>query len=318
MDYSVVIPVYCEAESVEELCNRIFKVFEAMGGKNCFEIIFVDDGSTDSSRIVLRRLRNERPYVRTVIFRKNVGKTIALLAGFLNSKGDLVITIDGDLQDNPEDIPMMVKKIGEGYDLVSGWKHRRKDNLIRVIGSKIFNWTVSLLGGLKLHDVNCGFKIYKAKVIKNISIYGQYHRFAPLLAHFMGFKVAEVKVSHNKRKHGSSKYPVIRYEGFFDLLSILFAYRYKFSPLYFFGMLGCVFMTISMVIILLIAYGHALFVLGLGEDCIAKTRLVLPMAIAGLLSGINIFLIGFVCDFILHHTAKSEVIDLIESIVEEQ
>ncbi len=318
MEYSVVIPVYCEAESIEELCDRIFKVFDAIGKNKDFEIIFVDDGSADSSRIILKRLQSERPYIRVIFFRKNVGKTVALMTGFLHAKGNLIITIDGDLQDNPEEIPMMVKKINEGYDLVSGWKQRRKDGLIRVLGSKLFNWLVSCLGGIKLHDVNCGFKIYKADIIRNIPMYGQYHRFAPLLAHFMGFKVAEIQVSHNKRKHGFSKYPAIRYEGFFDLLSILFTYKYKFSPLYFFGMVGCVFIIPSIAIILSIAYHHALFVVGLGEDYISKTRLILPMAIAGLLSGINIFLTGFVCDFILYHQSKRRFAEFMESMIEKE
>src|SRR3989338_4677427 len=289
-----------------------------MGKNKNFEIIFVDDGSTDSSRNVLRRLRSERPYVKTIFFRRNMGKTVALLAGFLHAKGNFIITMDGDLQDSPEEMPRMIEKISEGYDLVSGWKRDRQDSLIRVLGSGLFNRAVSCFGGIKLHDFNCGFKIYRAEVIKNISMYGQYHRFAPILAHFMGFKVTEIQVSHNRRKYGMSKYPAIRYQGLFDLLSILFTYKYRFSPLYFFGGLGLFLIIPSSLVIFHLVFRHTLFVLGLGGNYISRITLLLPLSTTICILGVNIFLIGFVCDFILHHKSKDRVIDLVGSLIEDK
>lgn len=314
MDYSVVIPVFNEVESIIELTDRIFMVFKSINKENNFEIIFIDDGSFDSTLEILENLSKEKTFVRFISLRKTFGKSYALISGFIKVTGNIVITMDGDLQDRPEDIPLLLEKLNEGYDVVSGWRHDRKDNLIKILGSKLFNSVVSYFGGIKLHDFNCGFKAYNVKVIKHVCIYGQYHRFIPLLAHLLGFKVTEVKISHAPRIFGVSKYPILRYQGFFDLLSILFTYKYKYSPLYFFGKIGLFFIIPSFSILVYLAFKHTLFVLGLGENYMARITLLLPLSTSFFTVGSNIFLTGFVCDFVLSHQSKDSIIDLLESI----
>lgn len=317
MFYTVVMPVYCESGSLIEVTERISKVFTSIGKGDNFEIIFVDDGSTDSSRQAIKGLCKEKGYVRGVLFRRNIGKAFALSTGFLNARGDFIITMDADLQDRPEDIPNLIDKINEGYDLVSGWKKQRQDNIIRVLGSRIFNWAVSCFSGLKLHDFNCGFKIYKSNVIKNMYIYGQHHRFTPLLAFFMGFKVTEIPVSHDRRKYGVSKYPVFRYQGLFDFLSILFIYKYRFSPLYFFGIFGLLLIVPSAAVIFVLVGGHILYLLGFGEQFILRNRPLIAIASTFFLMGIQVFLTGFVCDFILYHAGTRMTEEITKSSVEE-
>ena len=316
MKYTVIVPVRNESRAIAELCDRIFTVLHSMGSAKDFDILIVDDGSTDSTKDIIKKLQDEKKYIRSIFLRRNMGKSFALTAGFLNTDCDYIITIDGDLQDSPEDIPAMIKKMEEGYDLVTGWRQKRCDGVVRACGSRLFNWLVSTLGGIKSHDFNCGFKLYKADVVKTISVYGQYHRFIPLLAHFMGFRIGEVKILHNKREYGSSNYPTFRYQGFFDLISILFTYKYRFSPLYFFGMLGLVFIVPSFIIIVVIAYKHMLFVTGFGEDYIGKTKLLLPLSFTVFLLGINIFLTGLVCDFVLYHQSKKRSHELLDNMIE--
>lgn len=316
MKYAVIVPVRNESKSIVELCDRISRVFASIGCTKDLEILIVDDGSSDNSREIIEKLQAADRRIKSIYLRKNIGKSFALTAGFLHASADYIITIDGDLQDSPEDIPLMIRKMEEGYDLVTGWRQTRRDGAVRSWGSRLFNSVVSSLGGIRLHDFNCGFKLYRSAVIKTISVYGQYHRFIPLLAHFMGFRVAEVPVSNSSRKYGSSNYPAIRYQGFFDLLSILFTYKYRFSPLYFFGMLGSLLIVPSFAVIFFIACKHLLFVAGLGDDYIGKTRLLLPLSFTVLLLGINIFLTGFVCDFILYHQSKRRSEEMMENMIE--
>ena len=315
MEYSLIIPVYNETESILALCERIFAVLNDMRLSD-FEILFVDDGSTDGSRNVLRKLSRQHENIKGIFLRQNFGKSHALVVGFNHARGKHIITMDADLQDRPEEMPKLIKKIHEGYDLVIGHKQNRKDSKIRVWGSWLFNKTVSYFGGLKLNDFNCGYKICKAEVFKSIAVFGQYHRFIPLLAHYSGYKVAEVPIKHAKRRYGISKYPTFRYQGVFDLLSILFTYKYKFSPLYFFGVLGGFFFIPSFIILFYLAFRHTLFILGLGENYISEITLLLPLATTVCILGVNIFLTGFVCDFILCHRAD-EINKSIELTVEE-
>lgn len=317
MEYSVIVPVYNESKSLAELSDRIYSVFKGMDKEKNFEVLFVDDGSTDSSREILRGLCNEKPYVRSIFLRSNFGKSFALTSGFIYAEGVFIITIDGDLQDRPEEISKMIEKIKEGYDLVSGWRQMRQMSIFRTWGSWLFNRIVSCIGGVKLHDINCGLKIYKARVAKSLSIYGQHYRFIPLLANYEGFKIAETRVLHDKRKYGTSKYPAFRYQGFFDLLSILFIYKYKFSPLYFFGTLGLVLIIPSSAAIIYIAFRHTLFVLGIGENYITKISLLLPLSTTICILGVSIFLIGFLCDFILCHLGKNNAIASLQGVIEE-
>lgn len=317
MEYTVIVPIFNEAESIRELCDRVESVFVSMGKGHDFEILFVDDGSTDNSRKILKDLSLDRSYLRSIFLRKNFGKSLALTAGFMRVESDFVITMDGDLQDRPEDIPKMVAKLHEDYDLISGWKQKRQDSKLRVWGSWIFNRVVSYFGGIRLHDFNSGFKVYRSKVIKTISVYGQNHRFIPLIAHFAGFKVAEIKISHDKRRYGVSRYPAFRYQGFFDLLSILFTYKYRFSPLYFFGGLGSLLIIPSGISILYLTFRHILFVLGIGENYMSRITLLLPLSTTFCLLGVSIFLTGFLCDFILFHQNRETFLNSVDSLIQE-
>lgn len=246
---SVIIPLYNEEESLEELYERLVRVLSNEGHE--FEIIFVDDGSTDGSLDVLRTLRDKDKRVKILSFRRNYGKSAALSEGFRVAGGDVVVTIDADLQDNPDEIPGLIAKLGEGYDLVSGWKAKRKDPITKTLPSKIFNLVTSLVTGIKLHDFNCGLKVYRGEVVKNISVYGELHRFIPVLASWEGYKVTEKRVSHFERKFGKSKFGSSRFlNGFFDLITVMFITRRASAPLHFFGRIAFLFFFIGAVITL--------------------------------------------------------------------
>jgi glycosyltransferase involved in cell wall biosynthesis len=234
---SVVVPLLNEEQTLETLYREIAGALEPRDDP--FEVVFVDDGSTDGSLSVLTRLHDELPNVVVVHLRRNFGKAAALQAGFLEARGDVVVTIDADLQDDPAEIPKLLAKLEEGFDLVSGWKTRRNDPLARRLFSRLFNWATAVVSGVRLHDVNCGLKAYRAEVVKGMRIYGELHRFLPVLASYRGFRVAEIPVNHRPRQHGRSRYGPERYlRGFFDLLSVTFMGRYRHRPLHLFGGLG--------------------------------------------------------------------------------
>jgi len=234
---SVVVPVYNEEQSLSVLHQELIAALNGL--EQSYEIIFVDDGSTDGSYKVLEDLHRKDPAVRVIRFRRNFGKTPALVAGFEHSRGAVVITMDADLQDDPAEIPQFLKKLAEGYDLVSGWKYPRLDPPSKTLPSRIFNKTVSLTTGVQLHDVNCGFKAYSRELVEDLKLYGELHRFVPVLAHQRGFRVAEVKVHHRPRRFGVSKFGARRFaRGFMDLLMVLFITTYLRTPLRLFGTLG--------------------------------------------------------------------------------
>ncbi len=234
---SVVIPVRNEERSVALLYDELRAALEPVGEE--WEAVFVDDGSGDGTFGALTRLHAVTQNVRVVRLRRNFGKAAALSAGFAQADGDVVVTIDGDLQDDPQEIPRLLAKLEEGFDLVSGWKARRRDPLSRRIPSRIFNRVTGWVSGMRLHDINCGLKAYRAEVVKGLSIYGELHRFIPVLAHYRGFRVAELPVNHRPREHGRSRYGLERYlRGFFDLLTVTFIGRYRTRPLHLFGGLG--------------------------------------------------------------------------------
>ncbi len=234
---SIVIPLYNEVESLNELYQQINEVVKA--NKYNYEIIFVDDGSDDGSLDVLKKLRQKDKNVKIISFRRNYGKSAALAVGFEHARGDVVITMDADLQDDPHEIPNLLKKLDEGYDLVSGWKKKRYDPITKTIPSKIFNFTVSTLTGIKIHDFNCGLKAYRKSVTQDIKVYGELHRYLPVLAHWAGYKIGEIVVQHHPRKYGKTKFGVSRFlKGFLDLLTVLFTTRYFKRPLHLFGTLG--------------------------------------------------------------------------------
>ena len=261
MVISVVVPLLNEEHTLETLYAEIAAAVEPVADE--FEVVFVDDGSTDASMSVLSRLHDEVSNVVVVHLRRNFGKAAALQAGFLEARGDVVVTIDADLQDDPAEIPKLLAKLDEGFDLVSGWKTRRNDPLPRRLFSRIFNWTTGVISGVHLHDVNCGLKAYRAEVLRGVRIYGELHRFIPVLAAYQGYRIAEISVNHRARQHGSSRYGPERYlRGFFDLLSVTFMGRYRYRPLHLFGGIGLLMGAVGFVILTYLSvlwfWGHGI------------------------------------------------------------
>jgi len=246
MDLSVVIPCYNEEESLPELFEKLEAVTGRLGLDT--EYIFVDDGSTDRTLDVIRELRAKSPRVGVISFRRNQGKSAALAVAFAAVRGAVVITMDADLQDDPEEIPGLIARLDEGADLVSGWKVDRKDPISKTLPSKVFNGITSRVSGIKLHDFNCGLKAYRKPVVDSITLYGELHRFIPLLAAWQGFEVAEQPVRHFKRKYGQSKFGARRFlNGFFDLITVMFVTRRALNPLHFFGRIAIVLFVLGAV-----------------------------------------------------------------------
>jgi glycosyltransferase involved in cell wall biosynthesis len=243
-DIAVVVPAFNEAESLPELVERIEEAINKMG--RTWEVWVIDDGSTDGTFHVVEKLAAARTQVHGISFGRNFGKAAALAAGFDAASAHIVITMDADLQDDPAEIPALVGKIEEGWDLVSGWKQDRKDNVIKNNTSKIFNWFTSRMCGLNLHDFNCGLKAYRRGVTQSVKLYGEMHRYVPALAHMDGFRVTELPVRHFVRKYGQTKYGMARFiNGFLDLLTVYFLHARRTSPLHFFGRAGLGFMTVG-------------------------------------------------------------------------
>jgi glycosyltransferase involved in cell wall biosynthesis len=257
-----------------------------------FEVIFVDDGSTDGSRGVLAQLNAESTNVVVVHLRRNFGKATALQAGFQEARGDVIVTIDADLQDDPAEIPQLLAKLEEGFDLVSGWKTRRNDPWTRRLLSRLFNRTTAVVSGVRLHDVNCGLKAYRAEVVDGMRLYGELHRFVPVLASYRGFRVAEIPVNHRARPHGQSRYGPERYlRGFFDLLSVTFMGRYRHRPLHLFGGLGLLMGAIGFVILVYLT------VLKLWGEAIGH-RPLLTLGVLLVVVGIQLVSLGLLSELI--------------------
>jgi glycosyltransferase involved in cell wall biosynthesis len=234
---SVVAPAFDEERSVALLFEELQAALDPLGQP--WELVFVDDGSTDGTFGALTRLHDAHENVRVVRLRRNFGKSAALAAGFEQARGEIIVTIDADMQDDPAEIPRLLAKLDEGFDLVSGWKSRRRDPWTRRLLSRVFNRLASAVSGLSLHDVNCGLKAYRAEVVHDLRIYGELHRFLPVLAHERGYRVAELPVNHRPRNHGRSRYGFERYlRGFLDLLTVSLVGRYRHRPLHLFGGLG--------------------------------------------------------------------------------
>jgi glycosyltransferase involved in cell wall biosynthesis len=234
---SVVVPLLNEQPSLEALHERLSQTLEAITDK--YEIIFVDDGSTDGSIKLLKEFHAINPSVQYIRFRRNFGKSAALAAGFQRARYDIIATMDADLQDLPEELPGLIAKLDEGYDLVSGWRYKRHDKLTKRMGSAIYNRTTSLLTGVRLHDINCGLKCYRREVLDEVMVYGERHRFIPVLASYRGFRLGEVRVEHSPREHGKSRFGLERiFGGIFSLLTVILMTRYTNRPLHFFGVMG--------------------------------------------------------------------------------
>ena len=300
MDISVIIPLFNEEESLPELYSWIEKVMNANGFT--FEVIFVNDGSTDHSWDVIQRLGKESEHVKGIKFRRNYGKSPALYCGFKQAQGNVVITMDADLQDSPDEIPGLYKMIVEdGYDLVSGYKQKRYDPLSKTIPTKLFNATARKISGIKnLHDFNCGLKAYRKDVIKNIEVYGELHRYIPYLAKNAGFdKIGEKVVHHQARKYGSSKFGLNRFfNGYLDLITLWFLSSFGRKPMHVFGFLGTIMFLIGFI---------SAFILGADKlYCLAngiKQRLVTDspyfyISLTMMMIGTQLFLTGFIGDLV--------------------
>ena len=290
---SVVVPVHNEERSIGLLHEELQAALDPLGEE--WEAVYVDDGSTDESFSALTRLHAREDNVRVVRLRRNFGKAAALAAGFAHAAGERVVTIDGDLQDDPSEIPQLLAKLEEGFDVVSGWKTRRRDPLSRRLPSKLFNWVAGWMSGLRLHDMNCGLKAYRAEVVHNLVLYGELHRFIPVLAYEQGYRVAELPVNHRPREHGRSRYGMERYlRGFLDLLTVSFMGRYRHRPLHLFGGLGLLLGGSGVVLLVYLTIvkltGHAI-----GQ------RPLLTLGVLLVVVGMQFFTLGLISEMITSH-----------------
>lgn len=306
LDLSIVISLFNEEESLRELAKWIEDVMVKEG--YAYEIIMLDDGSRDNSWKVVRELAEKNKCIRGISFRRNYGKSAALYEGFKAANGSVVVTMDADLQDSPEEIPEMYKMITEqGYDIVSGWKQHRQDNkLTKNLPSKLYNATARWITGIKLHDMNCGLKAYRKEVVKNIEVYGEMHRYIPYLAKNAGFdKITEKPVHHQKRKYGKSKFGVERFvNGFLDLLSLWFLSKFSKKPMHFFGFTGLVTFFIGGIIaIWLIIEKLVNQANGLRFRPVTDQPLFY-LALVALVVGIMLFLAGFICEMISRNSGE--------------
>ncbi|MBQ6882638.1 MAG: glycosyltransferase family 2 protein [Alistipes sp.] len=304
LDISVVVPLFNEAESLPELVAWIDRV--AAENKLSYEVIMVDDGSSDDSWEVVERLKTSYPAIRGISFGRNYGKSAALYCGFEAARGEVVFTMDADLQDSPDEIPAMRRMIlEEGYDLVSGWKKKRYDPIGKRWPSKFFNWTARVASGIKLHDFNCGLKAYRKKVIKSIEVYGEMHRFIPILAKKAGYRrIGEKVVEHRARKYGYSKFGLERMvKGYLDLISILFMSHFGRSPMYLFGSLGT--------LMFLLGGGTTIWIIAAklwkqAHDLPLRAVTDQPLfylAILAVILGVQLFLAGFLGEMINRNSA---------------
>ncbi len=293
IDISVVVPLYNEAESLPELVAWIDRV--ARANSLSYEVIMVDDGSDDESWSVVERLKSDYPTIRAIRFMRNYGKSAALYCGFEKAQGEVVFTMDADLQDSPDEIPEMRRMILEdGYDVVSGWKRKRYDPIGKRLPSKFFNFTARLMSGIKLHDFNCGLKAYRRKVVKSIEVYGEMHRYIPILAKHAGFKrIGEKVVQHQERKYGKSKFGMERMiKGYLDLISVSFMSRFGRSPMYLFGGLGTLmfiagFIATVWIIVEKFAY-----------DIPITNQPLFYLSLVAIVLGVMLFLAGFLGEMI--------------------
>lgn len=290
-ELSIIIPLYNEASSLKELHQKITATLKNIN--KSYEIIFIDDGSSDKSFEILKELYSRSETIKIYQFRKNYGKSAALAHGFSKARGDVIITMDADLQDDPGEIPSLINKLNEGYDLVSGWKKKRYDPFVKKYTSRIFNRVAAIVSGLKIHDFNCGLKAYRKDVIKNFHLYGQLHRYIPMLAHWQGFRVGEIEVRHHPRKYGKTKFGASRFAaGFFDLLTVSFLNRFNKRPLHLFGTIGLLSFFSGLAICIYLVY-YWLFI-----ESALSNRPVLFLGILLIIVGIQFISIGLLGEMI--------------------
>ena len=296
---SVIIPAFDEEESIALLFGHLKRILDKIA-PDAYEVLFVDDGSRDSTLKIMRELYEKNDCVRVFSHRKNFGKAQAMATGFDYARGKYIFTLDADMQDDPDEIPRFIEKLEQGYDLVIGWKAHRKDPFLKVISSRFFNWTNMMVFGLHLHDINCGFKAYRREVIEETEVYGELHRYVPILAHSRGFKITEIKVKHHPRKYGRTKYNWRRYSaGFFDLLTSLIITKFAKKPLHFFGSFGSVFFTVGLIICLKLTWDwfHKIWI---GD------RPLLFLGVLLIIVGMQIIMIGLVSEIIINHKEKKK------------
>ena len=302
---SIVVPLFNEQESLPDLLEQLYlamqdkELYSLFKGPFSFEIIMVDDGSTDSSASVIRNMILSRPELRLISFQRNFGKTAALSAGVMAATGDYVCTIDADLQDDPFAIKEMIEKMQEGYDLVSGWKQQRKDPISKTLPSKLFNLVTRLFTGITIHDFNCGLKVYRKEITRRLELRGDMHRYIPVLAEWMGFKIAELPVRHQARQFGTTKYDSSRFfSGLFDFLSVLFITRYLRRPMHFFGMAGLISFILGFTISLYVTLDKILL------HKPVSNRPILFLGILLLILGVQLFSTGLLGEMLSTSSSK--------------
>jgi glycosyltransferase involved in cell wall biosynthesis len=307
-DISIVIPAKDEDESIPELSQWIGRALTPHGFS--YEVIFIDDGSTDNTWDVIEKISEEDAHVKGFRFNRNYGKSAALQTGFRAAQGDVIITMDADLQDSPDEIPELYKMIKtDGYHLVSGWKKKRNDPLSKTVPSKFFNKVTSMISGIKLHDFNCGLKAYNKKVIKNISVYGEMHRYIPVIAKWAGFKkIGEKVVEHRARKYGSTKFGWERFmNGFLDLLSITFVSKFRQKPMHFFGLLGTLSFLVGFAITFSI-FWNKFYAYYIAHEPLKRAITDQPLfyvALVALVIGVQLFVTGFLAEMLAMQSLSS-------------
>ena len=315
MDLSVVIPLYNESESIEELNTWVTNTLN--NRSISFEIIYVNDGSSDGSWDIIKRLADDSNNIKGISFSKNFGKSQALNSGFTECKGKYVATLDADLQDSPEEIPEMINKLKEeDLDLISGWKKKRYDSLIlKKIPSKLFNFVARCSSGIKIHDFNCGIKVFKSEVIKSIDVYGDMHRFIPILAKNEGYnKIGEQIVKHQARKYGKTKFGNERFmRGFLDIITLWFMNKFGKRPMHFFGSLGTIMILIGIIFTGYIGY-EKLFIKTSGR--LITERPEFYIALTTIIIGIQLFIAGFIGEIVLNSKSKKERYQITEKTVD--
>lgn len=294
LGYSVVVPVMNEEENVELLYAKLVETFETMGKP--YEIIIVDDGSTDKTIEILEKIGSQDKNLKVIKFRRNFGQSAAMGAGFKFSRGNIIIAMDGDLQNDPADIPKLVAKLGEGYDVVSGWRKNRKDKMIvRKLPSRIANRLIQFLTRVQIHDTGCSLKAYKKEIVKQVRVYGELHRFIPALARIEGAKVGEVVVNHHSRKFGKSKYKITRtFKVVMDLTTLNLLMKYLANPMHFFGLLGIVFNVFGVAALLSILY-----CVGILEYTLEEINVLLSTAFIFLAGGFQSFFFGLLAEIVV-------------------
>ena len=290
MQLSVVVPLYNEEESLPPLVERILSHVRPLG--MAFELVLVDDGSRDRTAAVLRELSNQAPELVAVLLRRNYGQTAAMAAGFDASSGQVIVTLDGDLQNDPADIPLLLEKLDEGYDLVSGWRHQRQDAAMsRLLPSLLANRLIARVTGVKLHDYGCSLKAYRREVVDDMNLYGELHRFLPALAFIEGARITEVKVTHHARRYGQSKYGIDRtFRVLMDLLTVWFMKRFLTRPMHVFGFGGLAAMGVGLGVVLWLVGEKLLLGMNIGD------RPLLLMGLLGFLTGVQLFCFGLLAE----------------------